>query len=63
MLKELNIPAEDHSYDAFYSELLDYVNASPKTGITKELIYTTKTGAVFFMLLFDRNTFLSFGEN
>lgn len=63
MLKELNIPAEDHSYDAFYSELLDYLNASPKTGITKELIYTTKTGAVFFMLLFDRNTFLSFGEN
>lgn len=57
MIRESKIDKEKHSYDKFYSELLDITKCNAKDGITKKQIYQNKVGYPFFLLLFDINTF------
>ncbi|KAK8863990.1 Serine/threonine-protein phosphatase 2A regulatory subunit B'' subunit gamma [Tritrichomonas musculus] len=58
MIKESKIDKELHSYDRFYSELLDITKCNAKEGITKQQIYINKVGNPFFFLLFDIKTFI-----
>lgn len=58
MIKETKIDKEKHSYDRFYSELLDITKCNAKDGITKKQIYQNKVGYPFFLLLFDISTFM-----